>query len=82
MANSFLQELCDLDQQGLFSDRILSGRARRSEDKKLGKFGIGRSCTSSVLCQASWLRSTAPDVPFPGEKGDPVGGKVSLYQKD
>lgn len=78
MANRFLQELCDLDQQGLFSDRILSGRAWRSEDKKIGKFGIGRSCISYVLCQASWLRSTAPDVPFPGEKGDCVGEKISL----
>lgn len=48
MANSFLQELCDLDQQGLFSDRILSGRARKSEDKKIGKFGIGRSCISCL----------------------------------
>lgn len=49
----------------LFSGRVLSGRAGRSEDKKTGKFGMGRSCTSYISCQASWLRSTASDVRSP-----------------
>ena len=55
--------------RSLFSDRVPSVRTRRLEDKKLDKFGIGKSCITCVLCQTGLLRSTASYVLFPGRKG-------------